>query len=124
MHNWAQAPASVPAARRELRQTLHRWGLTDLTDDSVLVLSELLTNAVEHARGPDGTVGTRFSRLADGRGVRIEVLDADARRLPRMGAGEEGVRGRGLHLVDACTARRWGVVLGTHGKAVWGEVAR
>jgi anti-sigma regulatory factor (Ser/Thr protein kinase) len=99
---------------------LHRWGLTDLTDDSALVLSELLTNAVEHARGPDGTVGTRFSRLA----VRIEVLDADTRRLPRMGAGEEGVRGRGLHLVDACTARRWGVVLGAHGKAVWGEVAR
>jgi anti-sigma regulatory factor (Ser/Thr protein kinase) len=124
MHNWAQAPASVPAARRELRQTLHHWGLTDLADDSVLVLSELLTNAVEHARGPDGTVGTRFSRLTDGRGVRIEVLDPDARRLPRMGAGEEDVRGRGLRLVDACTARRWGVVLGAHGKAVWGEVAR
>lgn len=124
VHDWAQAPASVPAARRELRQTLQRWGLTDLADDSALVLSELLTNAVEHARGPDGTVGTRFSRLAEGRGVRIEVVDADSRRLPRMGTGEEDVRGRGLRLVDACTAHRWGVVLGAHGKAVWCEVAR
>jgi len=128
---WDQAPASVPAARHQLCDALRRWQLADLADASALVLSELLANAVEHARSPDRTVGTRFCRLADGRGVRIEVLDADAGHLPRMptveaegGAGEVDVRGRGLLLVDACTAHRWGTVLTAQGKSVWGEVAR
>lgn len=126
VHHWDQSPSSVPAARNRLRDTLRNWDLADLADDSALVLSELLSNAVEHSRNSDRKVSTRFSRLPAGRGVRIEVFDADTSRLPHMPseAGTEDVRGRGLRLVDACTAQRWGIVLGASGKAVWGEVAR
>lgn len=126
VHNWDQAPSSVPAARHQLRDALQRWNLADLADDSTLVLSELLSNAVEHSRHPDRTVETRFSRLADGCGVRIEVHDADTSRLPHMPSevGDEDIRGRGLQLVAACTTQRWGIVLSAEGKAVWGEVAR
>ncbi|WP_052397381.1 ATP-binding protein [Streptomyces sp. NRRL F-5123] len=125
-HRWAQTPTCVGQARRTLRETLGRWDLADLADDSALVLSELLTNAIEHADNPDRTVGTCFRRLPGKGGVRIEVLDADSGRLPRVPdpAGGEDVRGRGLRLVELCTAQRWGIVLGATGKSVWGEVAR
>ncbi|MFI0898893.1 ATP-binding protein [Streptomyces sp. NPDC020983] len=126
VHRWAQTPACVGQARRMLRETLGRWELADLADDCVLVLSELLANAVQHADSPDRTVGTCFRRLPGTDGVRIEVLDADGGRLPQVPdpAGGEDVRGRGLLLVGACTGERWGVVLGAAGKSVWGEVAR
>lgn len=126
VQQWKQTPSSVPAARHHLRETLRSWGLADLADASALVLSELLSNAVQHAHGPDPTVKTLFCRLTEARGVRIEVHDADSRRLPIMQTGVdngEDDRGRGLLLVDACTAHRWGTVLVAHGKTVWGEVS-
>ncbi|WP_442814422.1 ATP-binding protein [Streptomyces sp. NBC_01198] len=91
-----QSPSSVPAALDQVRDALRNWGPADLADDSALVLSELLSNAVEHSRNPGGRVRTRFSRLPAGCGVRIEVLDADADRLPRLPSevDDEDVRGR------------------------------
>lgn len=126
VHQWAQTTASVPRARQALRGILREWQLGDLADDCALVLCELLANAVEHARcpGPDRTVQTRLSRLSGGGGVRIEVHDGDAGRLPRVRAAGSGEDGRGLRIVEACTRRRWGVEVGAGGKAVWGEVAR
>jgi anti-sigma regulatory factor (Ser/Thr protein kinase) len=126
IHRWSQTPESVRQARQKLGDTLRRWQLPDLVDDSAVVLSELLSNAVEHSRNPDRTVQTRFSRLPGGCGVRIEVHDADTARLPLMGpaGNDDALRGRGLRLVDACTCRRWGVEVTPVSKAVWGEVAR
>lgn len=125
-HLWAQTPACVGQARQVLRETLGMWGLAHLADDSAIVLSELLTNAVVHSHNPDGTVRTCFRRLTGTGGVRIEVLDADSGRLPRVPdpAGGADVRGRGMRLVAMYTAQRWGIVLGATGKSVWGEVAR
>lgn len=122
---WSQTPACVGEARRQLRAALAGWGLKELADESVLVLSELLANAVEHSRNPDRTVGTRFSRLPGGGGVRIEVHDADTAHLPRVrAAADDAPRGRGLLLVAACTGQRWGVDVVDGRKAVWGEVKR
>ncbi|SHL25874.1 ATP-binding protein [Actinacidiphila paucisporea] len=126
VRRWSQNPASVPGARRHLRETLDLWELADLADDSALVLSELLSNAVEHSRNPDGMVQTQLLRLTGGCGVRIEVHDADTARWPvlRPEGGDSAIRGRGLQLVNACTRRRWGVDATDGGKAVWGEVAQ
>lgn len=123
---WPQSAASVRSARRELRETLQVWGLVELVEDSTLVLSELLSNAVEHSRNADGTVQTRFRRTAGGCGVRIEVYDTDAARLPRMSPATDcdGLRGRGLRIVNTCTRRNWGVDVTSEGKAVWGEVGQ
>lgn len=96
------------------------WGLDVLADDAVLVVSELVTNAVAHAHPPYGQViVTRFERLAHG--VRIEVHDV-GERMPefRGGAPDDAESGRGLVLVDALTEGQWGV---KHqegpGKTVW-----
>ncbi|MFI0895442.1 ATP-binding protein [Streptomyces sp. NPDC020983] len=95
-------------ARRLLVRSLAGWGLAHLSAAAELVVSELVTNSVRHAREPRGhVIRTRFERL--GRGVRIEVHDAnDAKPEQRDASGDEE-SGRGLALVDAVTGGRWGV---------------
>lgn len=118
---WPLAGESVGRARRELRATLTLWGLDHLADPAELVLSELLTNTVRHARTPAGRlVETRYERLPQGNGIRIEVHDANS-RLPQMKrAADDDEGGRGLALVDALTGRRWGVSSRQGvGKLVW-----
>jgi len=124
VRRWPNSARSVPRARRELLDTLAAWKLTELEDSAVLVLSELVTNAVTHAGSPRGReIETRFFRLSDGR-LRIEVHDAGDDRpvLRRTSDTDEG--GRGLLLVDAVTAHQWGVSSRAGvGKLVWAVCA-
>ncbi|MER6105871.1 ATP-binding protein [Streptomyces sp. NPDC001832] len=99
-------PRSVSPARAELRTAPASWGLSELEEAAVLVLSELLTNAGQHARVPGREIETRFLPVADD-GVRIEVHDASD-VAPQMHEPERGAcGGRGLVLV-AALAERWG----------------
>lgn len=118
---WARHPRCVALARAESRKLLAHWDLAIVTDDALLVLSELLTNAVRHARVSRGReIETRFSR--EPRGVRIEVHDAAQNwPQPRM---PDDCGGRGLTIV-AELAACWGTEVrdGGIGKAVWAVVA-
>jgi serine/threonine-protein kinase RsbW len=123
--SWPQTPKAVPLARRALRETLAAWRAEEVADDAELVLAELLSNAVEHARAGSGIVETRCGPLPRGAGVRVEVCDGDAFRVPVLGSGaEDAARGRGLHLVDVLTHRMWGVASreDVPGKVVWAHV--
>ena len=124
VRRWPNSARSVPRARRELLDTLAAWKLTDLEDTAVLVLSELVTNAVTHAGSPRGReIETRFCRLSDGR-LRIEVHDAGDHRPVLRRAADTDEGGRGLLLVDAVTAHQWGVSSrGGVGKLVWAVCA-
>lgn len=121
---WTRSPRVVSRARSELRRELDGWGLGALADTAELVLSELLSNAVQYA--PSGReIETRYEPTPDG-GVRIEVHDAGDRR-PRMPEGFEGQwdkeSGRGLALVNALTGARCGVSDREGvGKRVWAVV--
>ncbi|CAG6398345.1 helix-turn-helix domain-containing protein [Streptomyces cocklensis] len=124
VYRWCRDPCIVIRVRRLLVWHLAAWGLKGLADVAELVVSELVTNAVQHAHGPEDTlVETRFERLRDG-GLRIEVHDAneDKPELRRPSADAES--GRGLELVDALTGGRWGVS-GREGvgKVMWAECA-
>jgi anti-sigma regulatory factor (Ser/Thr protein kinase) len=126
---WPAQERSVRKGRRRLTDTLVEWKLDELTDTACLVLSELMTNAVQHGRPSHGglagsEIGTRFFRLENA--VRIEVHDVSAHtpqvRTSDPDALDEG--GRGLLLVDALTCGQWGV--GTRdgiGKLVWATVS-
>lgn len=117
--HWRRHRRCVAPARAQLRKTLARWGMGELESAAVSVLSELVANAVVHARVPPGReILTRFLRLSDG--VRIEVHDAsDVRPVPRV-PDESG--GYGLRLVDELSAR-WGVEeRGGVGKCVWAVI--
>ncbi|RKN37265.1 SpoIIE family protein phosphatase [Streptomyces hoynatensis] len=110
---------SVATARGFVRDTLQGWGLTDLTEDAVVLTSELVTNAVVHA----GTAA-EVHCLRDKDGVRIEVVDRHPEReLPlaevsrgQLDLSSEG--GRGLMLC-AALASRWGVDYTASDKRVW-----
>lgn len=114
------APKTVAAARHWLRNELGRFapasGVRDLAE---LVLSELVTNAVLHSPGP-----MRVSLSRRGDCLAIEVVDAEAGSLPtaRTHFSDEATTGRGLHVVERCSAA-WGVRALTGGKGVWAVLA-
>ncbi|GAA2113855.1 hypothetical protein [Streptomyces synnematoformans] len=72
-------------ARSQMRKALARWDLAGIEERTVLVASELVTNAVVHARVRGREVATRYLRL-DG-GVRIKVHDASDERPGAAHAG-------------------------------------
>jgi anti-sigma regulatory factor (Ser/Thr protein kinase) len=106
-------PASAGIARRFVSSTLRGWGCDALVETAVLLVSEVVTNAVLHARS-DLEVSVR---LVDDE-VRVEVTDGSPAEPQRRTAGQTATTGRGLALVEAC-ARRWGVAERPGGKAVW-----
>lgn len=116
---WRRHRRCVALARSQLRKTPARWELADLTDPAVLVLSELMTNAVVHARIPPGReIATRFVPVSAG--VRIEIHDASDDQPTLRAPDESG--GFGLRLVDSLSTR-WGVEKRNGvGKCVWAVV--
>ncbi|GAA2399918.1 hypothetical protein GCM10010420_28160 [Streptomyces glaucosporus] len=112
-------PESARTARGLARAALSdRWGLPEsVTEDTVLLVSELVGNAIRHTGAQ--SLGLRMHRR---RGlVRVEVRDP-SRGLPcLLPVHELDVSGRGLFLVDRLSDR-WGVDLLSHGKTTWFEM--
>jgi anti-sigma regulatory factor (Ser/Thr protein kinase) len=109
---------SVRLARQVTRDVLARWRLAHMEDTAVLLVSELVTNAVRHARDThaialDLEIGEAW--------LRIEVQDADPRWPHRRIPGRFDESGFGLVLVDGLAAK-WGVRETATGKAVWAEL--
>jgi serine/threonine-protein kinase RsbW len=111
-------PAAVASARQFVSATLWAMELDCLMDEATLVVSELVTNAVIHARTAVA-VGVTVTPEK----VRIAVSD-DNSRLPVVGeTPEDATSGRGLHLVGAI-AQAWGVEEQATAKVVWAELPR
>jgi serine/threonine-protein kinase RsbW len=112
------AGRAVRLAREATRDALATWRLAYLEETAVLLVSELVTNSVRHARDSEAIT---LELEAAGTWLRIEVTDADPRwPQPRTPAGFDG-SGFGLMLVDAL-AGKWGVRETATGKAVWAEL--
>jgi PAS domain S-box-containing protein len=107
-------PAIVPDTRRQVAGRLAGWGLDDVAFVTELVVSELVTNAIRHAKTPIQL------RLIRDRMLICEVSDGSstAPHLRRACAFDEG--GRGLLLVSQLT-QRWGCRQTPHGKVIWAE---
>jgi anti-sigma regulatory factor (Ser/Thr protein kinase) len=115
----APDPISARTARQFVGDTLQQWGCGGATEVALLLTTELVTNAVIHARTD---LAVRIA--ANERCLRVAVSDA-SHDPPRLGPGFPGLeeRGRGLPLVDALSSS-WGVDWSLDGKAVWFELAQ
>lgn len=123
MMPWAEALTELAAdlssaaeARSFVSRILELWGISD-RDAVVLMTSELVTNAVVHARTPLSL----SLRSRDGC-IRVAVTDDDSRPVHRRRGEATDEDGRGLLLVEAISSA-WGVepLLGG-GKVVWCEL--
>lgn len=119
---WVTLPAAARAAglaRQEVRDALGRLGLCHLEDTAVLLVSELVSNAVQHAQHGGSELELRVADT--GTWLRIEVSDADPRPpQPHIPAGLDE-SGFGFVLVEALAAK-WGVDQTAAGKTVWIEL--
>jgi anti-sigma regulatory factor (Ser/Thr protein kinase) len=109
-------PAQVHGARRFVAASLESWGLDP--GDVTLLVSELATNAVLHARSP-----FRVTVISQEGRLRVEVSD-DNSRLPSFAlVPTDASSGRGLMLVQTL-AGAWGVDAHVEdGKTIWFEVS-
>ncbi|HTL85903.1 MAG TPA: ATP-binding protein [Acidimicrobiia bacterium] len=102
-------------AREFVARMLHAWGCDGIVADAELLVSELVTNAILHARS------TATVSIERDPALRVSVCDHST-AVPRVrNYGPTAVTGRGMLLVDRI-ARRWGVEISGNGKCVWFEI--
>jgi len=119
-------PAEVGRARRWARSRLAGSGIEadePLAETLILLVSELVTNAVVHTGCPAVLRLSLPGVAAESATVRLEVADSSDRApVPRCADGD-ATGGRGLALVDGL-ADRWGWSPEGAGKSIWCELDR
>ena len=113
------APASVAVARQRLSADLDAAGVVHAAvGDAVLVVSELLSNAIRHARPLPGA-RVQVAWAVDNGSVEVAVSDGGAPTRPYPAhASVSALGGRGLDVVEYL-ARTWGVRADSQGLTVW-----
>ena len=112
---WQLPPTarSVPQARQHVTATLHRWNLDILAETARLLTSELVTNAVLHARTP-----MTLTLEETDSGLRVSVSDGSPVPPALRRHSVTATTGRGLQLLDQL-ADAWSVDDSNGGKTVW-----
>ena len=112
---WQLPPTarSVPQARRHVAATLEQWHLDGLVDAACLLVSELVTNAVLHAR-----TAMTLTVARDGDGVRVSVTDGSPVPPALRRHSDTATTGRGLRLLDQL-ADAWSADAMGNSKSVW-----
>ncbi|MEU1409121.1 ATP-binding protein [Streptomyces sp. NPDC005728] len=107
---------SVRRARRLVTAQLSDWDLQDLVDTAELLVSELVTNALRHTRGP-----LRLNLQVRGPRLRCEVEDTESAGPVRQVVDVDAESGRGTELLDLL-AEAWGSTRTATGKTTWFEL--
>jgi anti-sigma regulatory factor (Ser/Thr protein kinase) len=105
---------SITRARGITRRALAECAFLGPHEDVLLVVSELVTNALVHGDGPP-VLRLRCTRTQ----VRVEVSDSGSDLPEPREPGPSS--GWGLHVIELLSAG-WGVSRGDEGKAVWCEL--
>jgi anti-sigma regulatory factor (Ser/Thr protein kinase) len=108
-------------ARGHVRVVAHEWGLADLADTAELLVSELVTNAVQ-ASAKLQTIGPPVIHLwvtSDGTSMTLHVWDASPEQPVRLNPSELEEGGYGLMLVDTLSKDHGVYRKAEGGKVVW-----
>ncbi|WP_406012362.1 ATP-binding protein [Streptomyces sp. NBC_00984] len=111
-------PESAATARRLVRIALSVWNLDDLVEGGAVIISELVSNAVQHGRRE--TIRVVIDRPASAC-VRIGVVDFSKVPPVHRETNTGNEHGRGLALVEAL-ASDWGTDPLPWGKQVWAQL--
>lgn len=111
-------PAGLQGARSDARALCRRHAVDPgRGDDFVLVVSELISNAIVHGRPPSD-----YDVSLDEGDLLVTVDDADPKGLPSRKPGtDQAESGRGLVIVETLS-RIWGWLPTATGKRVWARV--
>ena len=112
------APASVRESPAFVRTVLDSWGLSALSDDASLLVTELVSNAVVRARTP---LTLTVSWRREPGHVRVTVHDDSACPPRPRDSDVTATNGRGMLIVEAL-AHSFGVMATGAGKDVWREL--
>jgi anti-sigma regulatory factor (Ser/Thr protein kinase) len=115
---------AVPCACLHVKHVLWEWGLNGLAESAELLVSELVSNAVNATRQPGQTVSVNLAGHATG--VLIEVRDSDPQPPDTKGTNGDGAsEGTDGVLLVAALSTRWNWYLTEEppGKVVWCELA-
>jgi two-component sensor histidine kinase len=114
---WPADPVHIASTRRFVEQHLVAHGREDAVPDVSLLVSELVTNAISHAR-----TSFAVTLVATRHAVRLEVSDGSPQVPVIADVTHEDEGGRGLRIV-AALAHDWGVTQDPQGgKSVWASV--
>jgi serine/threonine-protein kinase RsbW len=116
------APAAAPRIRRELVEDLVSRQVTpEVIDEAEIVVSELVANAIRHARPlADGAI--RIHWKVKNNVVEVEVSDGGGPTVPRPAPPAMWAPGgRGLRIVRSL-AHEWGVIDEPNGRTVWASL--
>jgi anti-sigma regulatory factor (Ser/Thr protein kinase) len=112
----APDPGAAVRARALVTDACREWELEHLIGSACLVISELVTNAVQHART---VVLVRVARRGHYLHLSVQDGSTEPPRVPgTQSSRAQAERGRGLHLVGAFTTA-WGSNVTDVGKTVW-----
>lgn len=116
-------PESVQIARFHVRAALGFHHLGEYAEDTVMITSELVTNAIRHvAEDPEETIGVTVAHLWDPAAVAVLVSDSSPDGPIVREAAGASERGRGLQVVEALSVH-WGWHQQPGGKVIFALVA-
>jgi len=116
-HVFGRGRHAPKKARRFVSEVLREWNVGELTDSANLIVTELATNAMLHARS-----GFTVSMAQTGSVVRIAVGDTASAVPQRARGGAAALVGRGIPIIEALAAR-WGHLALEEGKLVWADLS-
>lgn len=111
-------PPSVPVARHVVLELLRSWDVPHDREDAALLVTELVSNVVDHVQG-EANLTLELSLSDDW--LRIAVVDGSSVRPVVHALSMDLPRGRGMRMVQAI-ADRWGADDHLGGKRVWFEL--
>jgi anti-sigma regulatory factor (Ser/Thr protein kinase) len=123
----AALPTAPACARGHVRTVAHEWGLADLADIAELIVSELVTNAVQEAgrlrarAGQPAVPVVRLWVLSDRISLVMHVWDGSSEMPVRRDGAPDEEGGRGLMLVEHLS-KGWGAYRKDSGKVVWAQI--